>query len=474
MVANKIKKIMRGRLLKILRSHPLTYKIALNAYKGYQHPKLTREFHSRIAQINPGDYLETLHKPNLNVILLVIDSLRNSHLSSQGYFRETTPFLDSLKSQFTAISASSWTYPSVASILTGLYPHNHNAIMTGKVKDMRKLENLQALRSDVITLPEMLFLLGYEIYFGTAINVAYYPIRTRVIPKEYNPLARADILLNDLMKWIANEKRKPFFAYVHLADLHIPLNPPDGFRDFFGEVKNLPKITAWDFMTAEQQKADTERFQEYKENRQLLYDNILRYVDDAIERFYNSLKDMGLADSTILIVTADHGEEFWDHAELQARSFYHDRGFCGVTHGHACFRELIEVPLLISGPVPEKKGTGFVSAVDIVPTVADLLGISHKIRFDGQNIFEIEGERLLLSEACRSGYEKKALIMGRYKLIYSKDDGIEWVFNLEKDPQEQHPIVNKEVTSIFMEKLLRMLREDEKRKIREIARKKNL
>lgn len=63
---------------------------------------------------------------------------------------------------------------------------------------------------------------------------------------------------------------------------------------------------------------------------------------------------------------------------------------------------------------------------------------------------------------------------GRYKLIYSKDDGIEWVFDLEKDPEEQHPIVDRAVTSVFVDKLLRMLKEDEKRKIREIARKRSL
>ena len=63
---------------------------------------------------------------------------------------------------------------------------------------------------------------------------------------------------------------------------------------------------------------------------------------------------------------------------------------------------------------------------------------------------------------------------GRYKLIYSKDDGIEWVFDLEEDPQELNPILDGEVTSVYVEKLLQILREDEKRKIRETTRKKSL
>ena len=478
MPPGRIGTIKSERLLRIIRSNEWTYRIALHllripaVYKIYRSLKARSEFNSRLNRIVPSEYLDTSHKPDLNVILVVVDSLRNSRLSSQGYFRETTPFLDSLESRFTAISASSWTYPSVASILTGLYPHNHNAVLAGRIKDIKQPQRLQALTGDILTLPEMLFLLGYEIYFGTAISLALYPLRGRVIAKAYDGSARADELLDDLTKWISKKKKGKFFAYVHLADLHIPLNPPDSFRNFFGDVKNLPRISGWDFMKPEQQKADKERFQEYKENRELLYDNLLRYVDHAIECFYKSLEAVGLVDSTIFIVTADHGEEFWEHAELEARSFYHQRGFYGVTHGQAGFGEVIEVPLVMSGPLPERKGTGFVSAVDIVPTVLDLLGIRHNMRFDGANIFGTEGQRPLLSEASGSGYEKKALVVGRYKLIYSEDDGVEWLFDLEKDPLEQHPIVDKEVTSVFVDKLVRMLEADKKRRIREIARRK--
>ena len=468
------------RLVRIIRSHPLPYKMALRmlripvVYRTYNSLKVKSEFHSRIDQINPALYLDISNKPNLNVILLVVDSLRNSRLSCQGYYRETTPFLDSIKSRFSAISASPWTYPSVASILTGLYPHAHNALLAGKTKDWAKYESYLKLRGDILTLPEMLYLLGHKIYFGTAIPPAYWSIRERVVPKIYGPSTRADALLDDLMEWISKNGRGQFFAYMQLADLHPPFNLPDSFGSFFGDVKPLPKINTWDFITYKQQIADDETFKEYKENRQLLYDNTLRYVDCAIERFYNSLKDKGLVDSTILIVTADHGEQFWEHAELDARSFYLKGGVCGISHGDNVYNEIIEVPLIISGPVPDKNQDHFVSTVDIVPTIADLLGVSHKMRFNGQNIFEIEGERFLLSEASSWGYEKKALVAGRYKLIYSKDDGIEWVFDLEKDPQEQHPIVDKEVTSIFVDKLLQILREDEKRKIKEITRKKGM
>lgn len=457
----------------MVESHHLIHKIVSNAYRRYENLKLKREFRSRIDRINPGEYLDTSCKPNLNVIILVIDCLRNSHLSCQGYLRKTTPFLDSLKSRFTAVSASSWTYPSVASVLTGLYPHNHDAIITGEIKNFDKLENFQKLRGDVLTLPEMLFLLGYRIYFGTAMDPAFYSLRGRVIPTRYEPAARADDLLDDLTRWIPRKKGK-FLAYVHLGDLHQPLNPPGGFRDFSANVKNLPNIDMWDFRRPEEQRGEVEKFREYRENRRLLYDNTLRFVDCAIERFHRGLEDAGLVDSTVLAITGDHGEEFWEHAGLEARNFYDPRGYYGVGHGHNVFNEIIQVPLLMSGRVPDSRSDRLASAVDVVPTIVDLLGVSHNMRFDGRNVFDAEGERPLLNEASGYGYEKKALIVGKYKLIYSKDDRVEWLFDLEKDPREQHPIADREVTSVFVEKLHRMLREDEEKRIREIARKKRL
>jgi arylsulfatase A-like enzyme len=115
------------------------------------------------------------------------------------------------------------------------------------------------------------------------------------------------------MKW-SSRKDEQFFAYLQLGDIHAPLTPPDNFKNFFGDVKNIPNINKWDYRRPEEQKG--KKFQEYKKNRTLLYDNALRYVDYSIEQLYSFLEDSGLIDSTVLIITADHGDEFWEHAEL--------------------------------------------------------------------------------------------------------------------------------------------------------------
>jgi len=470
---NTMKRRMRDRLVPIIKRNRLVYKIACYLYTKYNRFRNRIAYSIRIRKLNADDYLDSSSNPRLNVIIIVIDCLRGSHLSCRGYPRETTPFLDRLGCKFRAISASCWTHPAVASLLTGLYPHNHNAIYGGKIKNFDHLENLYTIRKQIVTLPEILRLLGYRVYFGTAISMAFYPLKGRVIPKEYDWLTSAGELMTDLASWIP-KKSGPFFAYLQLGDLHEPLNPPHNFRDFFGEVKDLPKIDRWNFGKPEMQQGA--QFQEHRENRILLYDNTLRYVDHAIEKFYANLKDMGLLDSTVLIITADHGEEFWEHAALEAGNFLDPRGCCGIGHGHNVFNEIIEVPLLISSlDIPNRQAKHIVSNVDIMPTVLDLLEVRHKLKFDGQNILgEEKPGRPLLSEACCFGYEKKALIIGRFKLIYSQDDGVAWVFDLEKDPRELHPITDQGVVSVFVDKLSEIQKRSKKRRIREIIAEKNL
>ena len=466
------------RLKRMVSRTPAIGRLAQDVYRLYRQERDKerdkKECYTRLARFDASAYLDLSSKPDLNVVVIVVDCMGSSHLSGWGYHRQTTPFLDSIDQRMTAVSASTYTYPSVASVLTGLYPHNHGAVVAGKVKECAQPQNLLRMRDEVLSLPEALSRFGYEVYFGTAMSPAYWAVRARVVPRLYKPSARAEKLLADLTRWIARRKGEKFFAYVHLADLHIPLDLPDAFRHYFGHVRGLPNIERYDFLTLEKQEAKPEEFREYRENRVLLHDNALRYVDHAVERFYEGLRQMGLADSTLFVVTADHGEEFWEHSDLGA-SFYHQGRLCGLGHGYNLFNEVIQVPLLISGPLPGRAAAGLVSSVDIVPTVLDVLGVRHSMRLDGHSVFaDVAPERYLLTEACASGYEKKALVIGGYKLIYSEDDGIAWLFDLERDPGERTPIVDSGLTSVYVHKLLRILEADERSRIRRIAERKGL
>lgn len=425
--------------------------------KWYFHYRIKKQIlkkYERLKKVLWEDPIDISLKPDLNVVIITIDCLRASNLSLYGHFRKTTPFIDSIKgSKFKAISASNWTYPSVMSILSGLYPHNHGAILSGHIKHLGKnAKSLLKPRGDVVTLPEILFLLGYDVYFLTAISVAYLPFCNYValyLCDFWNSLE----VFKTFLKAIEMNKSRRFFAYIHLGDLHEPLNPPDAFKNILGKVENLPNINTWAFKKPEEQRG--ERYQKYVYNRVLLYDNTLRYVDYAIQRFYEILESKGLLDSTILIITSDHGEEFWEHAEMEAQYFYDPRGYCGIGHGHNMFNEIIEVPLILSGPrIPNRRINRYVSGVDVFPTVLELLGVTYKLHLDGTNLFRGTDKRELLSESCAYGFEKKALLKGNLKLLYSQGDGVAWAFDLHKDPREMSPIVDENTLS----KLLYSLR----------------
>jgi arylsulfatase A-like enzyme len=226
-------------------------------------------------------------------------------------------------------------------------------------------------------------------------------------------------------------------------------------------------VNRWDFRNSKERLG--KNFEEYKENRIKLYDNSLRYVDSEIELFFNYLEKKNLTENTIFMVTADHGEEFWEHAEVEAKHFFDPRDYHGVGHGHNVFNEIIEVPLLISTPEPHKDvKKNLVSSVDITPTLLDLLNIHFFGNLDGLNVFETNPDRPLLTEAIGYGFEKKSLIFGDYKLVYSKNDEITWVFDLKKDPKEMYPISEGNVKVQLMDKLKQIYTDSEKLKVKNI------
>jgi len=409
-------------------------------------------------------YVKLERKPRENIVIVVIDCLRYRNMSFTSYERKTTPFLDSFKVKLKSISVSPHTYSSVPSILSGMYPHNHGAVIAGVVKNFDNLRNFKLVKNSVITLPEILSALGYDIYFIISIYPLFLPLRNRVIPTIIH--GNAEKLLDKAFESIMKSVKsgRSFFVYIHLGDLHEPLDPPKKFRNFFGYVKSLPEIERWAYRRPEEQKG--EGFEEYKYNRILLYDNTLRYVDYALEQFYSKLEDKGLTDSTLFIVTADHGEEFWEHAEIEAKFFYDPRGFYGVGHGHNLFNEIIEVPILISGPDTSRihRAVGIdrlVSTVDIVPTILDWLGLEHRFKLDGYSLLDdVPKDRYILSEAVGYGYEKKALIKGKYKLLYAGHDGVRWVFDLESDPYERKPILKEDIALSLIKELKKILAKD--------------
>jgi len=322
-------------------------------------------------------------------------------------------------------------------MLTGLYPHHHGGMHPNDPRNFDK-EVPSRVDKNILSLPELLVALGFDSNLSSAITTAALPCigwfkASRVV------LSDVDDQLKEVLIWLKKNREKNTFLYLQLADLHPPLNPPEQYRDSFGKIADIPKLDVWEFRKdAMPRESD---FELYRENREKLYDCTIRYVDVKLATFIKCLEEEGILDSSLVIITSDHGEEFWDHVETERKLFYDPRGFFGVGHGHNLFQEIINVPLMCIGPgVTAGCYNQNVSLVDLAPTVLDICGIEHELALDGRNLFECSDERVLISEGIAYGYEKKAVVHKNWKLIHSEGDGVSLLFDLYQDPKEKRDL----------------------------------
>jgi len=315
-----------------------------------------------------------------SVILVMVDTLRADHLSCYGYQASRTPAIDGLAADGTrfarAYSQASWTRPSVATILTSLYPSSHQAVHKSDV-----------LPDDVVTLPEALQAAGYRtVGFANNINVTplfnfeqgydHYEFlepafffgateaaaqltlysQLRVVRERYLSDAKyvqhyyqpADVVTGRGLDWIEAHGDWPFFMFLHYMEPHDPyfVHPYNG--EGYARVANP--------------NPDPSVADRYRE----AYDGEIRYLDGEIGRLIAGLKARGLYDRTLIVFTADHGEEFHEHG--------------GWWHGLTLYEEQIAIPLLVKPPVTQPGGTGavnegLVSTLDIAPTVLAIAGV---------------------------------------------------------------------------------------------------
>lgn len=352
-----------------------------------------------------------------NVLLLVVDCLRADHVSRVGYDRQTTPFLDGHGECTTAVSAAPWTYPAVPSLLTGRYPHNHGAVFTEELRHEGQMGTVRTLVDDAYTLPELLVAAGYDSFFATAIPTAEISMRGRLPSREISQHAPAEWMTDRFLDWWDDQERSRF-GYVHFGDLHDPLSIPE--REPFGTIPDIEGIDRWRFTDTVE---PTDEFERYRRERIKLYDTNVREIDAQIERIYQHLEDTGDLADTLVIVTGDHGEEFWEWAALERERFYSPRGIYGVGHGHALFPEVIDVPLVVinNRTTIEQE---LVSTVDVLPTVLEELGASIDGigGIDGHPVSTNQDDRVLLSEEIAYGYNQTAVVQGDDHLIHSPHD----------------------------------------------------
>lgn len=377
-----------------------------------------------------------------NVLLIVVDTLRPDHLGVYGYERDTSPVLDALAARSLvlerAYAQSSWTKPSVASLLTSLYPNRHRVLLESPA---------DRLADDLLTLPEVLQAAGYRtaaisrnphIQPGTGFSQGFGDFRGRPgwIWSDNNALVALDAV--DFLR--GTRRDRPFFLYVHFLDPHDPFIPPPRCRGAFveGLSSTHPDVQAGRVFRLLDED-DGERLRAPLARSDLayliaLYDAEICAVDAAIGSMLDELERSDLAQRTLVVVTADHGEGFLEHDRLR--------------HGYDLYDEAIRVPLIlhVPGAAPRVEGEAIVQQIDLAPTLLDVLGVPIPSSFEGRSFAPLlegaEPERpaIAVAETAWRGLRRRALRTADWKLVVDHADGSVELYDLHSDPGEHRDV----------------------------------
>jgi arylsulfatase A-like enzyme len=363
--------------------------------------------------------------------MLVIDCLRADHVSANGYHRKTTPTLDSIAAEglsFTqAISQSSWTRPSMPTLLTGLYPSEHGILELKRNEAGAVIGPIMA--PDVDTLAERLASAGYEsLLFGEQYQLSRRFGLAQGFKHYQNNIGGAERINRRFLKWIDENRPPRFFSILHYFDIHWPYCPPPSSRGVFdrggGEIdfcKQSRKLRVA-IRRGEVELSDADR-----ETMIALYDEELLTLDRTLAKLLDDLRERGLWDNTLVIVTSDHGEEFFEHGS--------------IGHKNSLYEELIRVPVILRPPLDWQIERGRLSSAlvesrDVVATIEDAAGLTTPT--SARSLIPWL-EQTTTDERSFVVSESSAYLAARtatMKLILSRLDGSEVLYDLEADPFE--------------------------------------
>jgi arylsulfatase A-like enzyme len=379
---------------------------------------------------------------NVNVVLVSIDTLRADRLNSYGYERrKTSPNLDALAREGILfenfITAAPWTTPAHLSMLTSLHPSAHGVIepFSPMYRKLLRGGNFLSLAERTVTLAETLKAEG----FRTAAFTAGGPLDPKLGFgqgfEEYTTsmYKLQEQNMGEMFAWLQGNRAGRFFLFWHHFEVHAPyLNadfvgdvlPPDVAKWVQAEMRALARVSSGRFRAGD---AGHQRSRQEALLRQqglftrdvcdALYTSGVLSADRWLGRLLEVLRDAGLYEKTMIIVTSDHGEQM---GERRRGQFYN-------IHGHRVFEEMIRIPLVIR--LPNQAGAGtrvrqVTRTIDIMPTVLDFLGIDPaNDEMQGTSLVPYWAtpaeapEQIAYTEALATGHEKKSLRTSRYKYI---------------------------------------------------------
>jgi arylsulfatase A-like enzyme len=394
-----------------------------------------------------------------NIVFVSIDSLRADHLSCYGAPRLTSPNLDRLAAEgtrvATVVAESSWTLPTHATLLTGLAQTVHGLGGGGRLSE------------HVVTMTELLHEAGYRThgiwsgpylhpYFGLNQGFDVYESVMRLdgaatttgdastAQDVIGPLHRQSYtdrtspeIIERALRAIDAAGDQPFFLFLHFFDVHYDYDPPEEYWRRF-DPKYAGTLDARDWMSNPAIHAKMPE----SELRHVVarYDGEIAFTDHHLGRLFDALDARGLSDDTLVVVTADHGDEFFEHG---------DKG-----HRNTLFDEVLLVPWIVRWPGHVKKAAVIEAQarhVDLMPTVLDFVGIAPPYALQGDSFAPaMRGvasppslpavSRLSLASAEVGEWDAFRLDRTKYVRMRNGARVIENVFDIVKDRREHAPL----------------------------------
>jgi arylsulfatase A-like enzyme len=387
-----------------------------------------------------------------NVLVLLVDTLRADRLGVYGATPSPSPRLDALATQGLvfeqAIAQAPWTLPSVATLFTGLYPRWHGVVgrswRHGTPPGASPDADWAFLSDALPTLASTANRAGIS-----TIGVSANPLVSRennlahgfetfveLRPRKggEDGWARAEEVNMPFLDWLDRNPHRRFFAWLHYMETHDPYEPAAGTRP--PEPPNLnPEVRAGLVRNlAEAIRLGKRPPLSEEELRYLmaLYDGAITAWDAATDHLLAALDARGILQDTIVIVTADHGEEFQEHGLLGHRKQLYD--------------ESIHVPLVVLGPgMATGRRRDQVQGIDLFPTVAARLGMSHPANLPGHDILggSADTNRRAWSETRYGAgpdgqdVELDSLRSPERKLIWAPASDGRQLYDLTTDPHER-------------------------------------
>ncbi len=379
-----------------------------------------------------------------NVLVLLMDTLRADRFGCYGNANDLTPRMDSVAARGVrfdrARTVASYTWPSTASLFTGLYPHAHGvlgngqAVLVDRVETMAELFSAAGYTTGAFVANPLISRAGnFQQGFETFVNA---------------PSVRARALNERVLHWLDGREEAALLTYVHYFDPHNPYNAPPGhepddLRPDYAQrdIASVPHLerTYADVTWDGKQIRD---FQLQNNGNRRDYDAEVLYQDAAVGELLDAFAERGLLDDTLVVLMSDHGEEFFEHG----RPF----------HGPNLYDESLFIPMILAGYGPSALEPDVVERpvliTDVLPTLCDLAGVPRP-RDELAGVSLLDGRRdeplyFLSMNGEEVGIEgmteKLAILAPPWKLVRTPASGRVELYRLDVDPGELDDLAERE------------------------------